>query len=611
MKGEKIIKKFLITGLLFFVGIGLIVSCVQTITNPNMGLPKITINHPLSGDSVGVGKNEISYDADPGDGSAGIDRYEIFINGKSVEVVPQKGTSFPKLYLKIDSSLVGQEISYHVSVYNKEGKGKASKEQTHITVVRYIKPPRAPENLMLQRISATEVLLVWDDSATTEEKYEVWRKDGGDGNYRVIRELPKNSTNYRDVGLSQFVTYYYKVCAVNGIGRSPFSNEVNSGGAGGSPPTNLTAQALGATIVQLDWTDNSSAENGFKVQRRTLDTDPWTTIAILPPNSEEYIDQGLTQMTTYHYRVGAFTSNSEAYSSEVVVTTKNVDIPGPSNLVANFDVTQNAVKVTWSDNTNLENGTIIERKTGLSGKYQQIAVTGADVTEYVDKNISQNTLYYYRARYSTTEGFFTPYSNEDSAYVPLIPLAAPSDLEIMEFVPNQVYGLFWTNNADTEDGIELWKRAEGETYHSVYKIFPPRTHAYNDTITDPSKVYYYKVRAFLNGQYSAFSNEVNTAGSSAGIFRPTNLVATAVPNQIAVDLTWNDNSNNELGFEIERRMVGGSEFKRIAIVGPNTQFYRDETDGLYRGSSYDYRVRAYNSQGFSEYSNIYTVTIPF
>ncbi len=611
MKGEKVLRKILIGAASLFVGVSLIVSCVQTITNPNMGIPKIAIHSPVTGDSVGIGKNEISYEADPGDGSVGIDRYEIFINGKSVQIVPQKGTSFPKLYLDIDSTRLGEKISYHVSVYNKEGKGKASKEQTDITVVKYTKPPRAPENLMLQRISSTEVLLVWDDSASTEENYEVWRKDGGSGVYRVIRTLPKNSTNYRDVSLSQFVTYYYKVCAVNGKGRSPFSNEVNSGGAGGSPPTNLTAQALGATIVQLDWTDNSSAENGFKVQRRTLDTDPWNTIAILPPNSEEYIDQGLTQMTTYHYRVGAFTSNSEAYSSEVVVTTKNVDIPGPSNLVANFDVAQNAVKVTWSDNTNLENGTIIERRTGLTGNYQQIAVTGADVTEYLDKDISQNTLYYYRARYSTTEGFFTPYSNEDSAYVPLIPLAAPSDLEIVEFVHNQIYGLFWTNNADTEDGIELWKRAAGDTYHSVYKIFPPRTHAYNDTITDPSKVYYYKVRAFLNGRYSAFSNEVNTAGGTAGIFRPTNLVAKAVPNQIAVDLSWNDNSNNELGFEIERRMVGGSEFKRITIVGPNTQYYRDETPGLYRGSSYDYRVRAYNSQGFSEYSNIYTVTIPF
>jgi len=267
---------------------------------------------------------------------------------------------------------------------------------------------------------------VWDDSATTEEKYEVWRRDGGDGTYRVIRTLPRNSTNYRDIGISEYVTYYYKVRAVNAFGASPFSNEVNSGGAAGSPPTNLTAQALGASIVQLDWIDNSSAENGFKVQRRVLDTDSWSTIVILPPNTEEYFDQGLSPNTTYRYRVGAFTSNSEAYSSEVVVTTKRMDISPPSNLIADFSPEDAGVKITWSDNTNLENGTIIERKTGLSGKYQQIGVTGQDATQYIDSDVATNTIYYYRARYSTTEGFFTPYSNEDSAYVPEVPLKAPS-----------------------------------------------------------------------------------------------------------------------------------------------------------------------------------------
>ena len=609
MKGENLIKKFRIILILLFAGVW--ASCVQTIENPNAASPNIKIFSPKTGDTIAVGKTEIVYDAAPGLGSHGIDRLEIFLNGKSVKVqgLTEEGR-LPTLFLEVDSSYIGQKIRYYVSVYNKERKAKASPEQKDILVVKYNKPPRAPEHLMLQKISKTEALLVWDDSATTEEKYEVWRRDGGDGTYRVIRTLPRNSTNYRDIGISEYVTYYYKVRAVNAFGASPFSNEVNSGGAAGSPPTNLTAQALGASIVQLDWIDNSSAENGFKVQRRVLDTDSWSTIVILPPNTEEYFDQGLSPNTTYRYRVGAFTSNSEAYSSEVVVTTKRMDISPPSNLIADFSPEDAGVKITWSDNTNLENGTIIERKTGLSGKYQQIGVTGQDATQYIDSDVATNTIYYYRARYSTTEGFFTPYSNEDSAYVPEVPLKAPSNLEIIEFVPNKVYGLFWTNNAPTEDGIELWKRVEGDTYHSAYKVFPPRTHAYNDTLTDGTKIYYYKVRAFLGDKYSAFSNEVSTAGGS-GIFRPTNLVATVVPNQLAVDLTWVDNSNNELGFEIERRMSGSTEFKRIAIVGPNVQFYRDQTDGLYRGSTYDYRVRAYNATEFSEYSNIYTVTIPY
>ncbi len=593
---------------------GVIASCVSPITNPEISKPSITIFKPISGDTIEAVKNRnvITYKATAGIGSKGISYYEIFVNGKFTERFKQNsdGTS-PTLYLNVDSALVNTKISYYVIVYNLENKLKTSDVIKNVLVLKYTHPPVAPLDLQLDRISDTQILLFWKDSATTETGYEVWRKDGETGTYRIIRTLPKNSNNFRDVGLSPYIAYFYKVRAFNQYGASPFSNEVNSGGAGGSAPTNLTAQALGASIVQLDWQDNSTAENGFKVQRRTLDTDPWTTIQILPPNTQEYIDQGLTQLTTYHYRVGTFTSNSEAYSSEVSVTTKNVDIPGPTNLVADFNKTLGAVKVTWSDNTNLENGTIIERKVGAQGTYRQIGVAATDITEFLDSSITANTLYYYRARHSTTEGFFTPYSNVDTAYVPTIPLAAPSNLEINEFVPNKVYGLFWTNNARIEDGIELWKRVQGDTYHSPYKILPPRTHAFNDTLTDGSKIYYYKVRAFLGGEYSDFSNEVSTAGGTGGLFRPTNLVAKVVPNQLAVDLTWSDNSSNELGFEIERRLVGSNQFKRIAIVGPNTTFYRDQTSGLYRGSSYEYRIRAYNGQGYSDYSNVYLVTIPY
>lgn len=587
-------------------------ACVQTINNPAVGEPNITVYSPKSGDTIQVGKNTIIYEASAGLGSQGIDRFEVFINSKSNEVfAPNDNGTNPILYLTVDSLRIGEKISYYVAVYNKEGKFKTSASFDSILILGNLDPPKKPYNLQLQRVSDTEILLVWDDSSNNEDSFEVWRKDGDNGTYRVIQTLPKNSNNWLDRTVSQFVTYYYKVRAVNEFGNSLFSNEVNSGGAAGSPPTNLFGQALGASLVQLTWQDNSTEENGFKVQRKVLTTDPWTTIKILPPNSEEYIDQGLTQRTTYHYRVGVFTINSESYSSEITVTTFAVDIPGPSNLIADFDKTINAVKVTWSDNTILENGTVVERRVGLTGNYVQVGVTAADENLFLDTNITSSTLYYYRAKHTSTEGFFTPYSNEDSAYVPFVPLRAPSNLEISEFVPDQIYGLFWTNNASTEDGLELWRRDGDLSNFHIYKILPPRTHAYNDTIQDANLIYSYKVRAFLGGEYSDFSNIVTTAGGSSGIFRPTNLVAAAVPNQLAVDLTWTDNSNNELGFEIERRITGSTNYTRIAIVGPNVQFYRDETDGLYRGTSYDYRVRAYNGQGFSDYSNIYQVTIPF
>jgi Fibronectin type III domain len=85
---------------------------------------------------------------------------------------------------------------------------------------------------------------------------------------------------------------------------------------------------------------------------------------------------------------------------------------------------------------------------------------------------------------------------------------------------------------------------------------------------------------------------------------PTNLSATAV-SSTQINLSWADNSSNETGFKVERTMHGKS-FKQIATVGENVTTYADTR--LKASTTYRYRVRAYNSGGNSNYSNIASAT---
>ena len=80
---------------------------------------------------------------------------------------------------------------------------------------------------------------------------------------------------------------------------------------------------------------------------------------------------------------------------------------------------------------------------------------------------------------------------------------------------------------------------------------------------------------------------------------PTNLTATAV-SQTRIDLKWTDTSNNEDGFKVERS-PDGVTFTQIATVSANTTAYSNT--GLTCNTFYQYRVRAYNSNGNSAYSN--------
>lgn len=50
----------------------------------------------------------------------------------------------------------------------------------------------------------------------------------------------------------------------------------------------------------------------------------------------------------------------------------------------------------WTDNSNNESGFKVERKTGTSGTFTQIAVLAANITSYIDNNLANATTYCYR-----------------------------------------------------------------------------------------------------------------------------------------------------------------------------------------------------------------------
>lgn len=85
---------------------------------------------------------------------------------------------------------------------------------------------------------------------------------------------------------------------------------------------------------------------------------------------------------------------------------------------------------------------------------------------------------------------------------------------------------------------------------------------------------------------------------------PSSLSAVVLSSsQIA--LAWVDNSSNETGFRLERS-VDGINWSEFAVVGSNATSFTDT--GLTGSATYQYRVRAYNSAGYSSYSNIGSAT---
>ncbi|MNK10192.1 Fibronectin type III domain protein [compost metagenome] len=116
--------------------------------------------------------------------------------------------------------------------------------------------------------------------------------------------------------------------SVNGVGTSPTASSSiitdNLGATGLKPatgqtytfdPTELAAPSglnftrVGATGMRLNWSDNSSGELGFVIYRSSDGGTTYTHLATTLANAIFYDDSGLTNGTTYYYKVYALLEN--------------------------------------------------------------------------------------------------------------------------------------------------------------------------------------------------------------------------------------------------------------------------------------------------------------
>lgn len=84
-----------------------------------------------------------------------------------------------------------------------------------------------------------------------------------------------------------------------------------------SAPSNLTATAVSSSQINLNWTDNSSNENGFSIERCTGNgCSNFAEITTVGAGVTSFNNTGLTRNTRYRYRMRAFNgAGNSSYSN--------------------------------------------------------------------------------------------------------------------------------------------------------------------------------------------------------------------------------------------------------------------------------------------------------
>ncbi len=326
-------------------------------------------------------------------------------------------------------------------------------------------------------------------------------------------------------------------------------------------PDGLSAISLSHTEIDLTWTDNSSDEAGFRIERSVDGALSWTEIADTGVDVTAYSDASLQAETTYDYRVYAYNSAGISNYSNVATTTTD---PAPSSqeIVASSDIA-NAGSVQGSYLDTREDGgavqSITERKSGgrPSSRYSYLQHSWLF-------NVPVGSATFYLNAWSTELGdgdsFVFSYSLDGNQYIDMLTISGGDTTNNVVYVlPAEVNGSVYIRVTDTD-------RSAGNLDM--------------DTI--------YVDHMYLSTEVAVGDPPLTPTGLSAN------------PMEGSIDLLWSDNADNELGYSVERTLAGVDNWLQLITLGANSSAYSDQS--VASDTMYEYRVSAYNASGTSAYA---------
>jgi len=257
--------------------------------------------------------------------------------------------------------------------------------------------------------------------------------------------------------------------------------------------------------IEITWTDESTNETGFKVERQNNPPQEWVQIATVDANVTTYVDTGLTEGWPYIYRVRAYNDFGDSeYSIPFLFYTRPAAVTNLTATAAN----ERRIELSWVNNANHQIEFLIERKVQANGSWTILA--RPYTTSYVDTNyIVENTTYGYRVLALTHDNTESFPSNEALVTTPPLSLPiAPSGLQATAPFATQVT-LRWLNNAFNAAGFKIERKTGAAGAWSQIGSTLIGWYDFVDRIAVENTTYFYRVCAYNGAGNSGYSDEVS------------------------------------------------------------------------------------------------------
>ncbi|HEV3237958.1 MAG TPA: fibronectin type III domain-containing protein, partial [Gemmataceae bacterium] len=472
----------------------------------------------------------------------------------------------------------------------------------------------------------------YDANTFATELWNSGQKVGGGDNLGAVVKfaVPTVANGEVYVGTTNSLVVYGLTPAANAVPNAPV----------------LSATALSGSSINLTWTDSTTSPNtatGYLIEQST-DGVTFTQVTTAPAGATSLAIGGLASSTLYYFRIRGFNGQGNSQYSNIASATT-------TSQVATLDFSGGFAgatsKLTLNGSTTL-NGSKLELTNGNTNQ----AGSAFSTTAIDDTDFSTQFTFQLTAGANTADGFtFTiqgtgptalgssggglGYGTDGVSGGNSIgkSVAIKFDLYSNQGEGPDSTGLY-TNGAPptnvgsidlTSTGIDLHS---GDTFQvNMSYDGATLTVVILDTVTKKSATQSYTIN--IPNTVGGSLADVGFTGGTGGItatqdiltwtYSPVAKVSPNAPSGLgatpatatSVNLSWTNNATNQIGFHLDRATDSGFTQNLITENLPSTpNSFTDTATGLAPGSTFYYRLRAYNSAGDSGNSNVASVTIP-
>jgi fibronectin type 3 domain-containing protein len=236
---------------------------------------------------------------------------------------------FKKVADTISPSYTDKPVDSSTTYYYKVsatsiGGESAMSNAVSTTTEEAIDLPEVPQGLSAGEITNSTFEINWD-SVEEADNYDIYRKANEESEFSKIAST--DSSNYKDESVSiNHTGYSYKILAVNEMGESEFSEELNIDMIPPNTPSDLIVSLIGTDVVGLTWTSQGGA-NRYNVYRERNGEVEYIGYAKV----DTYFDRTAEPGVHYAYYIKAENASGESEESNVVEVT-----PGYITVLKNY-----------------------------------------------------------------------------------------------------------------------------------------------------------------------------------------------------------------------------------------------------------------------------------